>query len=121
MGDAADFSEQLEHFGDEQPITLRRRPAALVVDGVARPQAEVVLQLVGAATYPANGREIQRLPEGMRTQEVRAVLSPLELHSGEDDRSPDRLEMDGELWEVQTVKHWRLGGYWEVLVTKVGR
>lgn len=100
--------------------TVHRRPPAQVVMGRAVPQPEELLQ-VEANVYPTNGRELQRLPEGMRTQEVRTMLSPVELKGQGAGQLPDLVDMDGDSWEVQNVKRWQLGGFWEVLLTKVGR
>lgn len=73
-----------------------------------------------AVVQPAPARELERLPEGLRTRETVAVWSPVELASQKDSQGADRLEIGGEDFEVQWVEKWdTLGAFWKVLATKV--
>lgn len=100
---------------------------------VARPAAKTVSNGVvdsPPATYfwskgsmqPVPGRDVQKLPEGIREKELKAFFTCDELKTkataltGE----PDRVTVDGELFEVAHLDDWmQLGAYHRVVLAKV--
>jgi hypothetical protein len=98
--------------------TLRRPAAAVVVGG--RVQAATFSDsAITGSLQPAGGRELQRLPEGLRQREARVFFTPTELRAGSSTTQPDRLVIDGDEWEVSTVEAWaELGGYYQAIVTR---
>jgi len=75
---------------------------------------------VRACVQPVTGRELEHLPEGLRTKEVIRIFSTVALYSGADGQEPDTVLANGVTWEVATVKRWNeLGNYWESLAVKL--
>lgn len=76
---------------------------------------------IDACAQPLSGRDLQRLPEGLRAQELLAVWSPVELKTQGPGQDPDSVEIGGESWQVQKVERWdTLGAYWYAVVAKTG-
>jgi hypothetical protein len=69
---------------------------------------------------PLVGRELQRLPEGLRGKELKVFYTATALRTvgtGE----PDSVTISGSTWEVQTCEPWdELGGYFRVILSKDG-
>lgn len=87
------------------------------VGGTGRPpdRMDVTIQ---ASVLPMDGRELERLPEGMRgDRQLLVVYTTTELQTQRNGFEPDIIEIDGNDYEVQTVKNWsQLGGYWKAIV-----
>lgn len=98
---------------------VTRRAASTYVDGVATPGAETTFNTVAVAV-PVSGRELQRLPEGMRSREVMRIFTEDELRTVQPGSDPDLVSIDGYLFEVQAVSRWVAGGYYEAFAVKVG-
>lgn len=78
-------------------------------------------QAVGSL-QPLEGRQVDVLPELLREREVKVFFTPAELRTGGEEGEADRLVVEGEEWEVHSVKDWAtLGGYHEALVVRPGR
>jgi hypothetical protein len=74
---------------------------------------------ITACVQPLAGREVQRLPEGKRNREARAVFTPTPLSAGPN--LPDQIQIDGSTWEVDSVQDWEaLGGFCRAVVLKMG-
>lgn len=77
---------------------------------------------IDASVQPVSQEQLQRLPEGMRTQEVQNLFTSTELNAKTEDSEPDTIFIDGSDWEVQAVESWAsLGGYYRAVVARVGR
>ena len=75
---------------------------------------------VVAAVFPVTGRELQQLPEGMRSKEVRQVFTTVALRASAPLQQPDVIEIDGEDWLVKVVHDWNASGkFWQSFVAKV--
>jgi hypothetical protein len=61
---------------------------------------------VVASVQPPTGREAQRLPEGIRADEVRIVYVHERLHTRDDGYEPDIVAIAGEDYEVFRVETW---------------
>jgi len=73
---------------------------------------------IQASVQALSGRDLQRLPEGMRVQELRKLYTPTQLQAI---GAPDVVSIDGSSWEVQTVEDWSgLGNFFKVIVQRVG-
>lgn len=76
-----------------------RYAAGSVTDGVkARGTGAAVT--ITAHVQPISGADLQALPEGRRTDEVKAVFTSDELHTR------DRLTIEGDVYEVDKVETW---------------
>jgi hypothetical protein len=77
---------------------------------------------IEASVQPLRGNEVDRLPEGLRTRELKKLYTSTELNGSAPGEEPDRVTIDGEVWEVATVERWaELGNYWKVMIAKLGR
>lgn len=84
----------------------------------AAPAAPVPLQ---ASVQPATGRQVMRLPEGLRSDETIALWTSTRLRGAleEDTSRGDRLTWQGRVYEVQIVKAWGFAGFFEIVATRV--
>lgn len=113
-----DLSGVISNFGATITGT-RRTTAGYGSDGRLDAPSTSSLSLV-AVVEPAGGRDLQRLPEGMRTREVKAVWTATALKSADATYEPDLLTIEGASWEVQNVENWSThGNYYRALVVKV--
>jgi hypothetical protein len=67
-----------------------------------------------AAVHSVTGRDLARLPEGVRESIAIVVYSSTEL------RVRDRLVRGGERFEVEHVEPWQFGGFWRAACSRVG-
>lgn len=76
---------------------------------------------ISAVVTPVSGRDLQRLPEGFRTQELRSIFTTTELKTTDGSNEADVVSIDGALWQVQSVVPWSvLGNYWQAIAMRVG-
>ncbi len=70
-----------------------------------------------ACVQPLTGRDLQRLPEGRRTREGKAVYTATALRV---EPVADRISIDGETYEVESVRVWYdSGAYYRAVALKV--
>lgn len=115
-----DLSDVVDSFADGT-YTVTRRAASTYVDGRLQAPATTTLSIL-ASVQPASGRDIQYLPEGMRSSKAFAVWTSTQLYSkviGVND--PDQLTIDGDTYEVAGCEQWNASGaYWRALVVRLG-
>lgn len=108
-----DVADLIESFAADAPnggrISGVRRAKTTYVNGIAVAGATTPLEII-FRSRPASGRDLQRLPEGRRTEETRVGDTTTELYAG-GQAAPfeaDLLDIDGDgrLWEVQQVQRW---------------
>ena len=101
----------LDNF-PQTAITVVRNTAPFVENGIATRLAPELLSMSAVVT-PVSGKELDRLPEGLRTRQVKMFLVKEKLNTANDnDRSsPDRIEMNGERYQVERVEDWSDHGY----------
>jgi hypothetical protein len=110
-----DLSDAVLEFAT--PYTVTRRTAGSFVNGRHQPGGTTTFE-VKAAVMPLTGRDLMRLPEGMRTSEALAVYTTTRLQmSGQ----PDTIAIGDATYEVQEMEDWmQLGGFYRFTVAKVG-
>jgi hypothetical protein len=117
MDDLSDAILQLA-----SPYTVTRRAAnGYGSDGraIAPTTSTVTVQ---AVVEPLKGKDVARLPEGLRTRRSKVVFTPTQLYAQEGGQNPDRISIDGEAYEVQAVERWyELGGFYRAVVVGVSR
>ena len=75
---------------------------------------------VRAVVYPVSGRTLDRLPEGLRTHEAISIVTKTELKTAETGGEPDKISVNGGLYQVQAVDRWQpSGNFYRVLATRV--
>lgn len=100
-------------------VVTRRTPQARV-NGVAQSPLDTKINIV-ANIQPASGRDLQRLPEGMRQSETIVIFCETELHVVKSGRLPDLIAYNGKSYEVSSVEPWAdSGNFHECLAVKVG-
>jgi hypothetical protein len=104
------------------PVTITR-PGAPTLDAGRVVEGRSTVVTTQASVQPVSGRELLRLPEGLRTRELVAVYSPVELRTANATSGAlaDQVAYGGATYEVQLVEDWsRLGGYWRGIAAKRG-
>ena len=101
--------------------TVTRSSTTTVVNGRRAAPATSTFEIV-ASIQPATGRDMKRLPEGIRTTEIMTVFTSTELFQAlpESAREADRVAIDGGSFEMQVVERWAaLGNYWRCVVARI--
>jgi hypothetical protein len=76
---------------------------------------------VDAVVYPARPEQLQKLPEGQRSEETQAVITSTELYTSRANNRPaDTFSWLGSIWVVVSVSRWQLGAY-ECLAQRTGQ
>jgi hypothetical protein len=103
-------------------VTVARRATGSLAQGRYTPASPTTFTIPDAVVSPATGRDLLRLPEGVRTREVLAILSTVELRTANEHAATpaDVVTYKGRAYEVQTVEDWTdNGGFWRALAAKV--
>jgi hypothetical protein len=102
--------------------TVTRKAASSYLVGRQLSAATVATLTITAVVHPLTGKELARLPEGMRTKELKVVITATELKTQGSSQEPDSIVIGSDTFEVQTVEAWQeTGGYYKAVVAKVGR
>lgn len=112
--DAADVIDSLS----TGVYLVTRRAASSFTHGRAQAGPGLPPFTIRASVQPANGRDLQRLPEGRRAIETRVIYSPTQLQVGGQaaELEADMVEIEGRLWEVQLAEPWpAASGYWRCI------
>lgn len=100
--------------------TVTRPAASSYTAGVLDTPGTSTLTIT-ACVQTATGRDLKRLPEGRRTDELKAVFTATQLHTQESGQGADLISIDGDMYEVQTVERWDTSGaYFKALALKAG-
>jgi hypothetical protein len=101
------------------------RTSVATVDGYAENTEAAPVALTGAPVHPATGRDLERLPEGLRAREAIWVYSPVEVACEEAGMQPDILvyqpagDAAAKRYVAYSCEDWRSqGGHWRVLATR---
>ncbi len=99
------------------PVEVVKRTAPTAVNGrFAAPEES--RRTIRAHVQPVSGRELQRLPEGLRDRFTIRVWTDAELRIA-DQTLPDLLLYNDSRFEVQTSQPWQqIAGFFEYLATK---
>lgn len=75
---------------------------------------------VGAVTHPVEGEERDTVPEGLRTEELRAfylAVPVIPVVEGKTGQNGDIIVWGGKNWRVVVVEDW--GGFWKAIGSKL--
>lgn len=98
-------------------VTRGAGPGSYAIDGSFVPAATSTVSVV-AAVVPADGTDLQHLPEGMSTSDALAVFTVGELRAQAPGQQPDVISIDGYSWQVQHSERWTAGNFFRSVVTK---
>lgn len=113
-----DLSPLIAAFATGLYTVTRAAPSTVGVDGRAVQGAATTFE-IQASVFPARGRELQRLPEGMRQKEhvLFYTTTPLQIIG-----APDTISIRGVTYEVDSIEDWvSFGGdFYRVLAMRIG-
>lgn len=113
-----DLSDVVDELATGIYVVTRPAPSVFI-NGRRQNPSSTVFE-VRAAVFPASGRQLERLPEGLRTSEVLRVITKTELKTASSGGEPDRITVRGIDYQVHQVQSWQPSGkFFEALVTKV--
>lgn len=116
MDDLSDIGGIIEDFA--APYTVSRAGAIDFTTTPGFPLAGTPTAIpITAVVQPVRNKDLQRLPEGLRTDQLRAVFTETQLQT---EPQPDTIVIDGLSWQVESVEPWESGGFWKAIVRKVG-
>lgn len=102
-------------------LTVTRGASGTYTAGRLTP-GETTTLTIAANVQPASGRDLLRLPEGLRTRETIAIWTAAELRTADEDAGTpaDRVAYGGATYQVENVEGWGvLGGYRKAIAAKV--
>lgn len=120
VNQVADLSDAIALLGSGCYVVTRKGVTSML-DGrrVAPPTTTFT---ISGSVQPLTGRELQRLPEGLRARESMALFTVTELFQArpEAGQEADRLAIDGGVFEVSKAERWQaLGNYFRCVVSRV--
>lgn len=112
------LSRLIDRFTTGTYTVTRASAANTYVDGVVVAGATTTVSVIGVV-QPIPGKDLDRLPEGIRDNEVKYLWTKDELRCGPD-KVPDRVSVEGSTWQVEEVRKWdTMGAYWRAIIRKV--
>lgn len=105
-------------------LTIERHAAGSYVNGNYTVGAVTTFTADPIVVHIATGKEMLRLPEGVRTRKAVAVYTkqPLQTASAPGGNDADVVLYGSERFEVQTLEDWYdNGGFYKAIATKEGR
>ncbi len=108
-----DLSSVVDDMCDTLVLTVTRSSASSYTAGR--------LDTPTASTFTITGKDLQRLPEGSRVSDARALFTTTELKTQGAAQSPDSVAIGGADYEVTTVEPWdTIGSFWKILALRKG-
>jgi hypothetical protein len=102
--------------------TVYRYPSAQsFTDGKRDAQTPTELTIY-AMIQPASGRDLLRLPEGLRSGEVIAIWTETELRleNEAEQLRPDEVGYKGQSYQVESIENWSdAGNYYKALARRI--
>ncbi len=106
------IGEIIEDFA--APLTLRRRASGGYAMGRFLEGAATDVT-IRAVVVPSTGRDLNRVPEGLRTRVSVRVFSQSELRVGP---PPDEFVYGGETYQLVHVAPWTQGEFYDAMAVK---
>jgi hypothetical protein len=114
-----DLSTPIVDFATGTYTVTRAGGAGTYVDGVFVPASTSSVSVL-ACVQPLTGRELERLPEGIRSRELLSVYTVAALFNEAPGVRPDIIAIDGRSWQVEKVERFdALGNYFHSIVSKI--
>jgi hypothetical protein len=114
-----DLSDAIELLATGSYTITRVTAPTTTTNGIRNEPATATFEAVGAV-FPANPRDLERLPEGLRNNETIAMITAVELRGLLAGVEPDQILYSGELYQVQaSFRYVPSGNFFKVLAQKV--
>lgn len=121
MGSVMDLSGVVLDLASGVYTITRITPGTYGTDGRFVPGTQSTFT-IQASVQPLDGRDLLRLPEGLRTHELLKVYSPTQLFVQGAGQDPDVITLQATPYQVEVAEQWGDdGNYWKMIVRKVGR
>lgn len=106
------FLATMQRLGVAEPIQIERLVSDGYDDNGRRLAGGPVVETVIGTVQPASGRDLRRLPEGLREAGAITLYAPAEI------RLNDTVTHAGRRYSVGHVEAWPRGGYWRAIATE---
>ena len=108
----------IQTFKTGSYTVTRTDPRTLVMGRVSAPSTSTFS--IDAVVQPMPGRDLERLPEGFRSEDMRVLWTDTELKTPGTAQEADKVDIDGELYQVEQVQIWDHDGvHYRVMVRLV--
>lgn len=117
-----DFKNTIFECGEEIEVT--RFLSAPVLKGRLQGTPIESKFVVRMSVQPMNQSELQRLPEGLRTQGSVKCYTSTELKTvvTSDCDIPDRFDYQGVTYQVQSIENWsNVANYFKIIAVRMGQ
>lgn len=118
----ANLAGTVRRLSGAPTATVTRGAAGTYTAGRLTPGATSTTPLAVVAVQPASGRDLLRLPEGLRTRETIAIWTSDELRTANETTGTpaDVVGYGGASYQVELVEDWAgLGGFRKAIAAKV--
>lgn len=118
----ANLAGTIARLSGTPTATVTRGSAGTYIAGRLTPGALTTTPLAAVNIQPASGRDLLRLPEGVRTRETIAIWTSAELRTADEATGTpaDVVGYGGASYQVELVEDWvGLGGFRKAIAAKV--
>ena len=109
---------ELIHDPDFCTTFILRHRSGTWVDG--RFQTTATDSMVTGVVRPANGKELELLPEGDRMKDVKVFYTWEKVQLSEDENASDEFIWQGGRYKALQVQDWSAHGFYETMASYVG-
>lgn len=117
------FGDTIKNFTVPGGVTIRRGSAGTSVKGRFTAGSTSDTTGVVASVQPITGKELERLPEGIRSHRPAKLYTETQILQVDVGAGtpPDQIIWDSETWEVHNVELHTWGSYYKAIIIKVGQ
>lgn len=90
-------------------LSVFRKPSGEYVDGVWQPYGDAEKLTITASVQPTSPEDIELLQSGKRKRRAYTLYSDVPFQMADDNKNieADRVEIDGEMFEIEAVQNWQ--------------
>lgn len=114
----------VKRFGSRYKVT-RQKNEGSYINGRWQPTSKLETFEIVASIQPIDGNQLQLLPEGERTSEMRNLYTATKLNTANEDKTinADIILIGSDYWEVQKVETWspNLLNHFKCLIVRINR
>lgn len=110
-----DIESIVEDFADPYVVTRQGAVNYDTVPGQPTAAASTTVNITACVQAPS-GRDLMRMPEGLREEQTRIVYTGTALQLLP---SPDTIAIEGADWQLETVEPFGAGAYFKCVVRRL--